>query len=324
MSELLDWYDRVKRDLPWRATRDPYAIWVSEIMLQQTQVATVIPFYERWMARFPTVESLADAPIEEVLSTWQGLGYYRRARMLHAAALVARDGLPKTAAEWRRLPGVGAYTAGAIASIAFGEAVPLVDGNVKRVFARVTAFAEPDPGLEKAAWQWAESNVDQARPGDHNQALMELGATVCTPTNPKCGECPWNARCQGKETPLAFPVATEKPIVIRLEDDVVVPFCGERWGLVPTDRWWKGFWRWPEASTARAGWAGGSAAVRNEIPLAKRKYTVTNHRITLSATLIELDSLDPNLTWFDDTALDSLPLPAPYRKLYQNARKTLR
>jgi A/G-specific adenine glycosylase len=324
LSELLDWYDRVKRDLPWRATSDPYAIWVSEIMLQQTQVATVIPYFERWMARFPTVEALAAAKLDEVLSVWQGLGYYRRARMLHAAAIQISGALPTSAAGWRELPGVGAYTAGAISSIAFGEPVPLVDGNVKRVFARLTAFGEPDPALEKSAWEWASGELDPDRPGDHNQALMELGATVCTPVNPRCGECPWSARCAGKSDPMAFPLVRGKPEVIRVEDEVVVPFCGDAWALVLSEGWWQGFWRWPEARTARAGWAGGSAAVRNEIPLASRRYVVTRHRVTLSATLVELDVFDASLTWFTEAEMEALPLPAPYRKLYRDALQTLR
>jgi A/G-specific adenine glycosylase len=198
---LLDWYDRHRRDLPWRRTRDPYAIWLSEVMLQQTQVSTVIPYWERFLARFPTVEALARAPLEEVLTGWKGLGYYTRARNLHRAAqeVVDRFGgrLPSTAAELLTLPGFGRYTAGAVASIAFGEPAPLVDGNVARVLSRLFEV-EGLPGdrvREARLWALATALVPDERPGDFNQALMEHGATVCRPDNPLCLLCPVREAC---------------------------------------------------------------------------------------------------------------------------------
>jgi A/G-specific adenine glycosylase len=196
------WYRASGRDLPWRRTRDPYAIWLSEIMLQQTRVETVLPYYERFLTRFPTVERLAEAPLEAVLTEWSGLGYYRRARMLHAAACaVVRDHdatFPRSAAGRRALPGVGRYTAGAVASIAWNERAALVDGNVARVLARLFALTDdPTRGPGHArAWAIAESLVPAEAPGDFNQALMELGATVCTPRVPECGACPIAGHCR--------------------------------------------------------------------------------------------------------------------------------
>lgn len=211
-SALLSWYDRHRRDLPWRSTRDPYRIWLSEVLLQQTRVETVIPYYHRILAKFPSVADLAAAPVEELLALWSGLGYYRRARQLHAAAVaVAAAGgrFPDTAAGWRRLPGVGAYTAAAVASIAFGEAAPALDGNVERVLSRYLAFGD-DPSSaagKRALLACGETLLDPERPGDSNQALMELGATVCAPHRPKCPVCPLADGCAARRvgTPDAFP-----------------------------------------------------------------------------------------------------------------------
>ena len=199
---LLTWFDRHQRDLPWRRTQDPYAIWVSEIMLQQTQVATVIPYRERFLRIFPTVNILAEASEDAVFAQWKGLGYYSRARNLHAAAkqVVAEHGgqFPKTAAELRELPGFGRYTAGAVASIAFGEEAALVDGNVARVFSRLFAVegAPGDKAREARLWEIADGLVVGERPGIWNQALMELGALVCRMDSPTCLLCPVRSGCQ--------------------------------------------------------------------------------------------------------------------------------
>ena len=194
-NKLLAWYDAHARDLPWRASRDPYRVWVSEIMLQQTRVAAVIEHYHEFLRRFPTVKKLAAAREASVLAAWSGLGYYRRARMLHAAAKVVagerRGTFPETADDWRTLPGVGRYTAAAIASIAFGEAVAVVDGNVERVLQRIVGKAISGEQI----WQQVESLLDRNRPGDFNQAMMELGATVCTPRAPACLTCPLVELC---------------------------------------------------------------------------------------------------------------------------------
>jgi A/G-specific adenine glycosylase len=211
---LLAWYARHKRDLPWRRTRDPYAIWLSETMLQQTRVETVVPYYERFLARFPTVDALADAEPDEVTRLWSGLGYYSRARNLHAAARrVAREHggtLPGEVEALRALPGVGRYTAGAVASIAFDRPAPIVDGNVARVLARLLDLREDvtSTPVQKRLWNEAEALARGPRPGDLNQALMELGALVCTPRAPKCLLCPLREACRAHAAgdPEALPV----------------------------------------------------------------------------------------------------------------------
>ncbi len=203
-DSLLGWFDRHARNLPWRVEpRDPYAVWVSEIMLQQTRVATVIPYFERFMRRFPTVKSLALAPEDDVLAAWSGLGYYRRARGMHAAAQQIVEGghpsLPGDHAALLRLSGIGQYTAAAIASIAFGQSVAVVDGNVVRVLSRLTDDGEPmdTASARRRIQSLADRLIDPDRPGPFNEAMMELGAVVCTPRSPSCGDCPWQKRCLG-------------------------------------------------------------------------------------------------------------------------------
>ncbi len=203
-EKLLSWYAEHARQLPWRGSRDPYAVWVSEIMLQQTQVETVIPYYQRWMARFPTVEALAEAPLQAALNAWEGLGYYSRARNLQRAAqvVVEQHGgrLPSDPSALRKLPGIGAYTAGAIASIAFGLDAPVLDGNIRRVLARVFNVEEParSPYGERRLWQLAEEHLPAGRAGDYNQAMMDLGAEICTPRRPQCERCPLAELCQAR------------------------------------------------------------------------------------------------------------------------------
>jgi A/G-specific adenine glycosylase len=201
-SELLAWYDGAKRDLPWRRTRDPYPVWVSEVMLQQTRVETVVPYYHRFLERFPTLRALAEASEDDVLAVWSGLGYYRRARLLQAGVREVHSrykGLVPEDPEARRaLPGVGRYTAGALGSICFDREEPLVDGNVARVLSRIEGIEHPlgSKASEAALWASAERLVRGARPGDLNQALMELGATVCTPRSPGCTRCPVRGHCE--------------------------------------------------------------------------------------------------------------------------------
>jgi A/G-specific adenine glycosylase len=203
-QDLLAWYDRSHRRLPWRdlAVGDPYRIWVSEVMLQQTTVAAVGPRYARFLSRFPDVEALAAADWAELAEEWAGLGYYARARNLHAAAqAIAAGGWPRDSAGWRALPGIGPYTAAALGAIALGEAVVPVDGNVERVVARVFAVEAPLPGakgeLARLAQGFAVQPAVRARPGDFAQALFDLGATICTPRRPACALCPWRPGCAG-------------------------------------------------------------------------------------------------------------------------------
>jgi A/G-specific adenine glycosylase len=203
---LLKWYDQHKRILPWRDHPDPYAVWVSEIMLQQTRVETVVAYFEKWMRLFPTVHALAKASERDVLNAWEGLGYYSRARNLHKAAKTVSEkfngDLPRNLDALRSLPGIGRYTVGAIASMAFGMDEPTLDGNLRRVFSRlydVTEFADSPVG-EKNLWELAAQNLPKGRAGDYNQALMDLGATICIPKNPRCLICPLMKICKARES----------------------------------------------------------------------------------------------------------------------------
>ncbi|KAL6641731.1 hypothetical protein ACP70R_019912 [Stipagrostis hirtigluma subsp. patula] len=225
-AQLLRWYDAHRRDLPWRRASGgeeerAYAVWVSEVMLQQTRVPVVVGYYDRWMARWPTVRSLAAATQEEVNEMWAGLGYYRRARFLLEGAkqIVEKGGFPRTASALREVRGIGDYTAGAIASIAFNEVAPVVDGNVVRVLSRLYTIADnpKETSTVKRFWELAGQLVDPLRPGDFNQAMMELGATLCSKTKPGCSECPVSSYCQ------AFALSHENPSVQVTDYPRVVP-----------------------------------------------------------------------------------------------------
>ena len=215
---LLDWYDTHQRDLPWRRTNDPWAILLSEILLQQTQVSRGLVYWQRMVEAFPTIESMAEAPVDAVLKAWEGAGYYSRARRLHALSqrvmLPSSEGgfdgqLPSTYETLLDLPGIGPYTAAAVASIAFGQPVACVDGNIRRVMARTTAQAEPTP---HDVQRWADAALVGDRAGDWNQALMELGATVCTPKRVKCEACPLQPACLGRGDPEAYPLAKRQRV----------------------------------------------------------------------------------------------------------------
>ena len=265
-ARLLAWYDANARDLPWRESRDPYRVWLSEIMLQQTRVAAVIAHYHEFLRRFPTLEKLARAREASVLAVWSGLGYYRRARMLHAAAKVVVRELggkfPTTAEGLKELPGVGRYTAAAIASIAFGEAVAVVDGNVERVLQRVSGRRL----IGEEFWAAAERLLDRQRPGDFNQAMMELGATVCTPRAPACLTCPVVELCATRgETAGSAKAARQKKREIHYALDY--RSNGGRGGKVflvqrPRDAsLMAGMWELPEAE----GWTSGAKALSNGV-----------------------------------------------------------
>jgi len=229
-SVLVRWYRAEQRDLPWRRTTDPYRIWVSETMLQQTRVAAVLPYYERFLARFPSVAALAAAPVEDVLALWAGLGYYRRARHLKKAAeiVVARHGgkLPEDAEALLALPGIGRYTAGALRSIAFGRPAPVLDGNVFRLLSRFLAREGTwSSSTDKERfWKIAEAAVPSRNAGDFNQALMEMGALVCTPRLPECGRCPIRRRCRARLTGRVdrFPSPRRRPATEEVRRDVFV------------------------------------------------------------------------------------------------------
>ena len=217
-SKLLTWYHANKRTLPWRGHPSAYAVWVSEIMLQQTRVEAVVPYFERWMRLFPTVQELANASEHDVLNAWEGLGYYSRARNLHKAAKIVADlyegEMPRDLDQLRKLPGIGRYTLGAIASIAFSMDVAALDGNIKRVYARIFDLEVPVDSAagEKILWELAEKNLPKGHAGDYNQALMDLGATICIPKNPRCLICPVMKLCKARQngTQNQRPVKTPK------------------------------------------------------------------------------------------------------------------
>ena len=204
-SKLLDWYHANKRTLPWRGHPSAYAVWVSEIMLQQTRVETVIPYFEKWMRLFPTVQALANASEQDVLNAWEGLGYYSRARNLHKAAKIVADQyqgeIPRDLDDLQKLPGIGRYTLGAIASMAFNMDTSALDGNIKRVYARIFDIEEPvdSPAGEKILWELADKNLPKGHAGDYNQALMDLGAGICVPRNPRCLICPVMKLCAARQ-----------------------------------------------------------------------------------------------------------------------------
>jgi A/G-specific adenine glycosylase len=263
-KSLLSWYDREGRSLPWRvrgARADPYRVWLSEVMLQQTTVAAVIPYFARFLERWPTVGALAAASRDDVLGGWAGLGYYSRARNLHAAAQKLAEAIPQSEAGWRALPGIGAYTAAAIAAIAFDEPTNVVDGNVERVMARLYAVETSLPQAKPLLRELAGALVTPARPGDWAQALMDLGAAICTPKAPKCEACPWRRSCAAFAggAPETYPrraAKAERPrrygAAFRIEDDgafwlVRRPDKGLLGGMaaLPTTEWRSR--KWPRA-----------------------------------------------------------------------------
>ena len=257
-QDLLEWYDAHRRELPWRERPDVYWVWLSEVILQQTRVDTGLPYFKRFIDRFPTVEDLADASLDEVLTLWSGLGYYSRARNLHRAAVIvaANGGFPSDVAGLRSLPGIGEYMAGAIASIALGLDEPTVDGNIARVMARLHA----DSGTRKAMWGHARAHLPTGRAGDFNQALMDLGSMVCTPRNPRCPTCPIVGHCEAHRLSS---VAEYPAVKARKKAPVVTMDCaihveGHRvWvGRRPEVGLWAGLWALPETAPPDAELVG--------------------------------------------------------------------
>jgi A/G-specific adenine glycosylase len=320
---LLDWYGRHRRDLPWRRTRDPYRIWLSETMLQQTRVETVIPYYERFAARFPDAASLADADEQEVLKLWEGLGYYSRARNLKRAAVsLVRDhggALPRDPEALAALPGIGRYTQGAIRSIAWDEAVPIVDGNVRRVLSRWLAR----PALsEREQWELAAQLVQGERPGDFNQALMELGATICTPRNPRCLLCPVREPCAAVATgrPEAFPAPRPRAAPREVQAVAGALRRGGRWLLLrrPSRGLLGGLWELPSGDDEHALLAelasrtGLRAGAGSELGSVRHVFT---HR-ALALRVIALEPRGGRLRrdcaadarWCTRAQIDALPL----------------
>ena len=345
---LLGWFRREQRTLPWRADRDPYRVWISEAMLQQTRVATVIPYYERFLARFPDVRALAEAPLDDVLAHWSGLGYYRRARMLQQAAqtIVAQHAgqFPATTAELLLLPGIGRYTAGAIASIAFDAREPLVDGNVARVFARLFAL-DGDPAskqFQDELWSRAAVLLPRSKgAGEWNQALMELGALVCTPREPRCCDCPLAKRCralaEGRVAELPALAARRTAIDVDLLV-LLVPARG-RWLVErrPAQGRMASLWQFPtieRATNAVSGarlfptqWPKSVAKDGRRVPLltetsaealTRLRHTITHHRIRAEVRWgsAQSDELPEDWRWSSPAELGRLALTGMARKVF--------
>lgn len=314
---LLTWYGANRRDLPWRETRDPYPVWVSEAMLQQTTVATVLPYFARWMARFPTVEALAGADLEEALALWSGLGYYRRCRMLHEAARrVVDQGWPQTALEWRSLPGVGAYTSAALGSIVSKEPVAVVDGNVVRVYARMNNDPSSGSKLQRAAQLWADQVIERTNPGEWNQAVMELGAMVCRPTGPRCGECPVSDACQALivGTATNLPTKAPRPAAAQRSRTMIVPVREGHVGFtkITDGPWWRGLWECPQDDHAEP-WIRRLRPGTFE-PAGSFVYVVTRHRVSLQVVLAEDCEETDDLEWAPWPETGNLPLTSPTRR----------
>lgn len=335
VDDLLAWYRANARDLPWRRTTDPYAIWVSEVMLQQTQVATVVDYYQRFLTAFPSPAALAAAPLEQVLAVWQGLGYYRRARALHAAAQVVAEAggmLPQDRDGWLALPGIGDYTAGAVASIAHGERVPAVDGNVERVLSRLLALpGDPRDGQPGRILRAAAADlVPASAPGDWNQALMELGARICTPV-PDCAACPVAAHCRALADgePTRYPERRPaKPPRERLHVVAIV----ERDGLLllgrrPAHGRWGGLWELPRVelepeADAAAGLASGlgealGVTVTVGPELARLRHAVSGERILLVGYRADVadEPHGPAYEAYCWSRPEALPMPQWQRRL---------
>lgn len=321
---LLTWYGDHARNLPWRHTQDPYAIWISEIMLQQTQVTTVIAYWKRWMKALPTVQQLASAPPERVLKLWEGLGYYSRARNLQAAAkqIVSHHHgeFPHEPEAIRALPGIGRYTAGAIGSIAFNRPEPIVDGNVIRILTRLFGLREDPKGktMQSTLWGLAEMMVRSVNDySSLNQSLMELGATVCHPRSPQCVDCPVYRSCVARRTQLVD-VIPAKPARAKSERRNIEVYIFTRPGRIllqqrPDGFHNAGFWELPNNETGPA-----IPLPSNAPPMATERHTITKFRIQLTAFAV---TRKPGSgTWFTTEALSTIPITAAHRKLLKKLR----
>ena len=325
---LLKWYRQHGRTLPWRDHPDPYAVWVSEIMLQQTRVETVIPYFEKWMKLFPDVKALAQASERDVLNAWEGLGYYSRARNLHKAAQIVASKfsgqLPRDLTDLRALPGIGRYTVGAIASMAFGMDEPTLDGNLRRVFARlfdVSEFAD-SPAGEKMLWDLAAQNLPKGQAGDYNQARMDLGATICTPKSPRCLLCPLMEICESRKkgTQEQRPVLKPKKSVPHYVHAAAVIMERGRVLLSqrPSEGLLGGMWEFPNARVnadpAKELNQALNAACRLKLkkgdPLGIVQHAYTHFKVTVHAFRCDVVSIpkEKNLKWVKITELGDYPM----------------
>ena len=312
-ESLLRWYEKNQRDLPWRGTTDPYAILVSEVMLQQTQVATVLPYYSRFMERFSTSAALAEASDEEALSAWEGLGYYRRLRNLKAAAkVISESGWPADLAE---LPGVGRYTASAVSSIAFGTQVACADGNVRRVMSRLVGR---DLSLAEAE-RTSSDFMGRSNSGTWNQAVMELGALVCTPAAPRCCECPVHHGCAAKATGRQTEIPEKRPATVVDVHHAYACFVKDghvALKVAADEEWWAGLYCFPRTDVALGESpqeAVSRIGLKSARHLGRLRHTVTKHRIRAEA--FAGSGKIEGVEWRELSSLGALPMPAPQRRM---------
>lgn len=335
---LLEWYDRHRRVLPWRArpgeTADPYRVWLSEIMLQQTTVATVGPYFRDFVARWPTIADLAAASLDEVLHAWQGLGYYARARNLHKCAGVVAHELngrfPADESALRALPGIGRYTAAAIAAIAFHRPATVVDGNVERVIARLRGVEAPLPGAKPALTRLAGDLTPDRRPGDYAQAIMDLGATVCTPRKPACGRCPWQSACVATATDAAERLPRKQPKKERPTRRGVAFWAVREDGAVllrrrPETGLLGGMMEVPSTEWRAAGWTPSSALAHAPLPAEWQALTgLVRHTFThfhLELTVMSADGVAgaADGVWCPVERLGEHALPTVMKKVVRHA-----
>ena len=310
-SALLLWYRRHGRDLPWRRTRDPYAVLVSELMLQQTQVATVIPYYNEWLRRFPDFASLARASQNNVLRAWQGLGYYARAQNLQATARTVVDRFwgrfPRSLEQMQQLPGIGKYTAHAVASFAFDQPVPIVETNTARVLTRLFDFRESIDSHRgrQTLWQHAARLVLKSNASIYNSALIDLGALVCVARQPKCGICPVKKFCRAKN-PRILPVRKSRPATKRLIEQHAFVVRQGKILLEQSSTRWRGMWILPTLQTRRG----------SRRPIYKSIFPFTNHRVALVVYRRPAPKTAiPEQQWFE--SIDHVPMPSPHRRAAQ-------
>lgn len=344
---LLDWYHQHARNLPWRNHPDPYAIWVSEIMLQQTRVETVIPYFQRWMTAFPTISDLAESDLQDVLMIWEGLGYYSRAKNIHMAAIEIVEcyngKLPEERVMLEKLPGIGRYTAAAIASMAFGKNEAALDGNIRRVLARVFNVATParSPAGEKELWSLAEQNLPPGAAGDYNQAIMDLASAICLLKNPLCETCPLQNHCQS----LALNLIAERPLLPR---KAVTPHYfvtaaiireGEKVLITqrPPDGMLGNLWEFPGGKLEKNETPAEGlkreimeelgCSIKVGLPFGEYRHAFTHFRITLNAFFCEIIEGKPSalaasdIAWVPVPQLSEYPMGKVDRQISENLRK---
>ncbi|MBN2655959.1 MAG: A/G-specific adenine glycosylase [Spirochaetales bacterium] len=335
VTALMEWFDREKRDFPWSRDKTPYRVWISEIMLQQTVASTVIPYFERWCRDYPGIKDLREASIEEVLSHWEGLGYYSRSRNIHKAAQYLMENcggeLPQTYGELRKVPGIGDYTARAVLSIAYGKPYPVLDANVRRILQRLEAKTDWQKADDVRALEYLSGIIPAGRPGDFNEAMMQFGQQVCTTGSPLCDKCPVQGNCLAFKKGIAAEIPAKKVKKIKMSEKTVLLFHSD--GKILLRKKKKGLfhdmWMLPtveEDSCQRMERINNEWSILHTRLLTQRNHFYTENKDTLSPCLITSDEIDlSHMTpgddenyehkWVEISELDRYPCPSVYRKI---------